>query len=77
MSFKTNECQQLSLEDSFMNLTDREIERSYTPDGFHDDRIKYPVFKLYGINLHLHFKAGCFPFKKSSGQGRGIIKALC
>lgn len=24
MSFKTNECQQLSLEDSFMNLTDRE-----------------------------------------------------
>lgn len=24
MSFKANECQQLSLEDSFMNLTDRE-----------------------------------------------------
>ena len=32
MSFKTNECQQLSLEDSFMNLTDRErnaLEKSW------------------------------------------------
>ena len=31
--------------------------------GFYDDRIKYPIFKPYGINLQLHFKAGCVPYK--------------
>ena len=37
---------------------DNETERTHTPYGFHDDRIKHSIFKSYGINLHLYIKTG-------------------
>lgn len=53
MSFKTNDCQQLSFDDSFMNLTERErkaLEKSWAK-VFSDEifpAIRFAYYKFFG-----------------------------